>query len=352
MPVGEDAPNTNREAAPAASPGDDAAVRRGLSAPHGPVLDELESPSRRPARRLVLQGLGFLLSMAALGWALSLALSGENRGRLSMLRDADPAVAALLVAATTASMAMNGTMFWLLIRPYKRIGWIGVQATNAIAVFLSILPFKLGLVTRALIHHRRDGVPFKLLVAWMAGMAALGVAAFLPLGVAGLWFGTIDARWALVAGGGFLGTHAAGWVCARLALNYKVLSRLSLGSDMLLRDGRLLAAMAAARLADAGILSARFYLAAKLTGTDLPPDLCVLLGTTFFLISVVSPGGALGFRESGVAALALAKGFDEQALALVAVLVSLTEVLTSGGLAIIGCAIVRPDRLLLRPQSR
>ncbi len=311
------------------------------------MLADFEPPKHRAAVRLALQGVGFLVSLGALAWALSLALSDDNREKLAHLREAAAGPVIALLGATAMSVILNGVMFWLLIRRHRPIAPLAVVATNAIAVFLSILPFKLGLVVRGLIHHRRDRVPFKLLVAWLAAMAALGLASLLPMAGAGLWLKEMNTRWAIAALGGFTLAHAGAYACARLALRHRLLARLSLGSDALLRDGRTLFIVALARLGDVAMISVRFYLASRIAGHELPLNQCILYGSAFFLISVVSPGGALGFREAGVAALALALGLDSAALALIAAVVSLAEVLTSAAMALAGCFIVRPDKLFL-----
>lgn len=308
----------------------------------------MEPPSRRSRGALALQTFGFLLSLGALTWAISLAMSEGNRENLARLRHADTGTLALLGAATIASVIVNGLMFWATILPARRLKAIDVVATNSIAVFLSILPFKLGLVTRVLIHHRRDAIPFKLIVAWMGAMAALGLAVFVPLGAAGLWAKSIDARWALAAGLGILLTHAIGYACARAAKRQRWLSRLSLGADELLSDPRVLCGVGLMRLLDAGLLSARFLIASRIAGHDLNMAQATLMGTTFFLITVLSLGGALGFREGGIAALALAMGMDEKALALIALMVSGSEVVISGLMAAGSCFIIRPDKLLAR----
>lgn len=323
----------------------------GLTTPHHPVLLEIEHPRRRSPARLALQVVGLLLSIGALAWAVRLALAPENRASLERLRDAPASALIPLLASTALSIILNGLMFWLLIRPHRRLPLAGVLSTNAIAVFFSILPFKLGLLSRVLIHHRRDGLPMKLLIAWLAAMAALGLAAFAPLGAVGLLLGELNALWLLLAGLGFLATHALGYACARAAPRYRILSRLSLGADLMLRDVRLLALVACIRLLDAALLSARFMSASAITGHDLAAEQAVLLGTTFFLISVLSPLGALGFREGGVAALALALNLDTQAIALIGLLVSAAEVAVSSIMALVGFVIVRPDRILLRPRQ-
>ncbi|HBS28228.1 MAG TPA: hypothetical protein DEB06_01980 [Phycisphaerales bacterium] len=323
---------------------------RGLHAPSGPVLGGVEPVGgvRFTPVRVVLQTLGLLIGLGLLGWALSLALDEGNRASIEALRRAPADRVALLLGLSVAGLVLNGAMFWAVLRPLRRLALLDVMLVNAMATALSVLPFKLGLLTRVLVHHRRDGVRFKDLLAWIAAMGALALAVLLPLGLASAWRGRVDGLWWLVALGGAVVCSGAGVALGRISARAPVLRRLSLGADAIVRDWRPVLAHLALRLADVGLLAARFAVASSIVGYAMGPDRAVLFATTYFLLSVLAPAGTLGFREMGVAALGWAGEDDERALALVALVVSAAELLSAFVVALGGWARIRPDRLLLR----
>lgn len=316
----------------------------GLSAPVG-VLGELEPPSRRSAGRLALQLLGFVIGLALLGWAVSIALSEKNRHSLEAVFTAEPRTLAVLLAVSAVSVIVNGLMFWVVLRPLHRLSAVDTALTNAIAVFLSALPMKINLVARVLIHHRRDGVPFKDIMAWFAAMAALAVAVLLPMGLAGWWRGRIDAMWWIVGVGGSFAVSGLGVWLGYLSLRHPWLSKMSLGSDRIVRHWRTVLWHTLLRLSDMGLLAARFTAAAAAAHVDLPPERTVLLATTYFFLSVLAPLGALGFREMGVAGIAIATGADAGQITLVTLIVTAAEFVASGALSLVAWVRLRPDRL-------
>ena len=58
----------------------------------------------------------------------------------------------------------------------KRLGAIEIIAVNSLCTFLAVLPFKISVLARAAIHHKRDGVTFRQIVAWFAGITVMGLA--------------------------------------------------------------------------------------------------------------------------------------------------------------------------------
>lgn len=321
----------------------------GLHSPEGTPLEAMQMPRRWTRGRIALQALGLVVGLGLLAWALSLALGEGNRRSLEAMRHAPAWQALLLVALTATSVVLNGLMFWAVLRPVRKLAALDVVCVNTIATFLSILPFKLGLLMRALIHHRRDGVRFGMLVSWVAAMAALALSVLLPLGAAGLWRGRIDALWWITAAGGIVACNALGVVLGRLASRgWPILHRLSFGADAMVRHPGAVGVQAVIRIADIAVLAARFLVAAMIADRAMTPDQALLLATTYFLITLLTPAGTLGFREMGVAALGPASGLDHDAVALIVVIVSACDVATAGALSLPAALRLRPDRLLLR----
>lgn len=320
----------------------------GLRAPTGMMLGVIEGRAGWTRRRWAIQGAGLLLGLALLGWAISLAAGETNRASWMAMRQAPAGLAASLVGLSLVGVILNGLLFWVTLRPLHRLRPFEVIGVNAIATFLSALPMKMGLATRALIHYRRDGVSVRVMVSWIAAMGALALATLAPLGIAGLWRGHIDGPWWATAIGGAALCNALGVGLGIAAMRRPWLARLSMGSWELVRHPSVVLVHMTLRLADVAVLAGRFALAAAIARVPLDGGEATLLATTYFLLSVLAPAGTLGFREAGVAAVALSQGLDERALALVALTVSAAEFAAGGLLSAPAVIALRPDRLLRR----
>ena len=71
--------------------------------------------------------------------------------------------------------------------PVQRLRTLDVVAVNAIATLLNYLPFKLSVISRIVIHNRRDGVPLGKIVGWLAAVGVGGVISFGPVALVSLW---------------------------------------------------------------------------------------------------------------------------------------------------------------------
>lgn len=319
----------------------------GLHAPHG-ILRTIETPRRRRPGRLALQGLGFLIGLGLLGWVLSIALAEENRPTVHAFLEAPLHLLAAMVALTIGAIVINGGVFWVMLSPLRRLSLWEIVALNTVCTFLSVLPFKISAVMRVVYHHRRDRVPLRDIVSWFGAVGVCGLAILGPLFVVSLWRERLDWVWVVASLGSTAGATALAVPVARLARGpLPVLHRLSLGADRILRHGRIVAVQYVLRLADLGTVAGRFYVAGMIIGLDLPFDRAVLLGSTYFLIAVVSPASALGFAEMGTVAIATLTGLDANGVAVAALSVTLANVGTAGVGAVPLFFWLRPDRVLM-----
>jgi hypothetical protein len=328
--------------------------------------------------RLLVQLAGFAVSLALLGWCLSMALTPDNREQLQRLWGASPFQIGGLLLLSLLTLQINGMIFWTVLRPVRRLRLPDMLATNALATFLTYLPFKASALVRILIHNRRDRIPVLTIGAWFAAIAMLLLVALAPAAAAAAWRQQIDGLWlALTIGGqaalgGSLlmvartfrgGRGHARIVAIAAVLRLRPLERvlasrawtsLHAGFDMLACPKVIIAATAL-RLADIAVLAARFSLAAAIFGIDLPLDQAILISLSHFVIGVLSPFGVLGAREAGATSIAalLATGTDPAGtFAAVVLLVSATEAMVFLLGASIGLAWLRPDRLLRRPGTQ
>lgn len=290
-------------------------------------------PARqRPARwMIVVQVLGFGIGIFLLGWAVRVAMREENRAQLAKLSEASPGEILLLLMLAALSVGFNGYIFWVILNPVHRIRLTDVIATNAIATFLAYLPFKLSVVSRFVIHNRRDKVPVLTIGAWILAEAILMAAALGPFALVSLWQQEVNLLWWVVSllgvlvctvTGSALARQLAGDVgivrLSRIGLNERVtasasFSRLHSGFEMLGNPRATLLANAF-RLLDILAFALRFHVAAAVLDMPISAQDSLLLGATYFIIGAASPAGMLGTREAGTIAVAAMVGISSTAL--------------------------------------
>lgn len=276
---------------------------------------------------IVVQIVGFGIGIVLLGWAVRMALRPENREQLSKLSEATPGELMLLLTLAACSVGFNGIIFWVVINPVHRLRATDVIATNAIATFLAYLPFKLSVVSRFVIHNRRDGVPVLTIGAWILAEAVLMAAIMGPLVLVSLWQREVNLVWwiASLAGsfgctfiGSALARQLAGDVgiarLSRIGLSDRVTAskafvRVHSGFEMLAHPRATLIANTF-RMIDIIAFALRFYLAARVLELPISMEDSLLLGACYFLIGAASPAGMLGTREAGIIAISQMVGIS------------------------------------------
>lgn len=281
----------------------------------------------RSAARVAIQVLGFLAGIGLLAWCARVAFKDENREQLARLPEASPWSIGALVGLSAATLVFNGLIFYAQMRPVRRLRALDVVATNAFATLMNYLPFKLSLVSRVVIHNRRDGLPVLTIGAWLGAVAVtfigtVGVvvgAAVVLGGVGAAWWGLVGlglALWVLAQWAGarvFAGERGLARVHATAdrfgpALVGRVMrtgafTNLHAGLDMLAHPGATCAAVVL-RVGDIMSQATRLIVAAAVLGETLGWAEAVVLAAGHFLIGVISPFGMLGTREAGTAGLA------------------------------------------------
>ncbi|MBL4699538.1 MAG: flippase-like domain-containing protein [Phycisphaerales bacterium] len=290
---------------------------------HSPV-------AKRSLPMVLVQIIGFMGSIAALGWAVSMALREENREQLSKLSQATPTELMMLMGLATISVGFNGMLFWVVMNPVHKLRPTDVIATNAISTLLAYLPFKLSIVSRFVIHNRRDKIPILTIGAWIVAVTLLMLAVFGPITLASLWQREINTLWWIVSGIGILGSTLLGsWIARKLKgdvgtrrvaklLGNKLTatdsySRLHIGFEILANQ-RAAVIGNVFRVLDIGSFALRFYVAAIVLDLPISGADSLLLGATYFLIGMASPVGMLGTREAGTIAIASMVGISSAAL--------------------------------------
>lgn len=286
------------------------------------------APARAPRRRrrAVVQALGFLVGIVLLAWCASVAFGGPREAELRRLLHAPAWQVGALLALAALSAAINGVGFWSVLRPLHRLRLADVVAVNFVSSFLAFLPFKLGAVFRVGVHHKRDGVPMRDIIAWLAAFAALSLATLLPMAGAMLWRKQPDLVWVLASLAGAAACIGLGVVLARLTRTNKWLRHASLGSWRIVGSPWPGVWCGACKALDTFVHAARFLLAAYIFGIGLPPDRALVYAAMYYLLGAASPAGMLGVREAGIVILGL--GEQREQLAQLVLTLSATEALT------------------------
>jgi len=286
---------------------------------------------RRSGRDVAFQLVGFALGLALIAWCLHRAFSGDG-GRETWERiSAAPAWAIWgLALSSLASLAVNGLMFWFLVRPVRPIGVVEMQGINLVASVLNYLPLPLrvGLLARIAYHWRVNRMS-----ALEIG-ALLGAAILVTMVVAGgLSAGVVAFPFtgAGIALGASIAALAIGVLLIRRVARWEFLVRRTRNAERIFADGRAFGGGVAMRTVDAIAWSIRMACAVAVLGLPLTIAESAILGLVAVAASM-NPLGRFGFREATVAWLAgflfagrMEPGELEQAFARLAIVESAAE---------------------------
>jgi hypothetical protein len=296
----------------------------------------------------VVQVVGLVVGLGLLAWALSLALGGDNREALQRLRHASAGTLLALAGLTALSVVINGVAFWATLRPLRRIPLAETIGVNAIATFLSVLPFKIGLVARSLLHMRRHGVPMRELLAWYVAFAGLTGVTMVITGAIGAAPGLSDAARFGLAAAALVAVCVATPFAARWIAGVRVLRGRMLGLDVILARPSAVWTHVGLRLLDIATFGLRFWLIAGAVGVPLSALQALKLGGTYLFIQATAPAGTLGFAEAGTAGAGDLIGLDAQAVVLMALIATAAQLVVAGAMALLAAAWLRPWQVVVR----
>ncbi len=305
--------------------------------------------------KILLQVCGAFIGIALLIWALRLATSGDNAQRIEVLRQAPIEKVAALFALSALSLCINGVMFNITLRPLKKIPLGETIAANWIATCLSVLPFKLSLIVRTLVHVRKHGVSWKHMGAWYAAFAGL------TLGTVGIVVAVIVLRGVFDAvtiglivlslGAFLLIVHGGGLLIPAVAKRFPKFGLLSMGAERIALSRGIVAAHVGLRLLDLCTYGLRFWIAASIAGVALTPSQGMQVGSTNMLLRAMAPAGTLGFTEAGTAFAGGLMGLSKETVALLALVCSAGEFMTALPLAIIAWIWLAPHKFISKNAS-
>jgi hypothetical protein len=301
----------------------------------------------------VIQIVGLLIGIALMIWAMKMALGGDNRQALQNLRNASPLLVASLVGLSLFSIVLDALVFWVTLTPRRKLPIGEMLATNSIAVFLSILPFKLSMIVRSAIHVRRHKVALKELISWFITFGGVSMASILAcaggallasqiwpqptlLGTTAIALALLLLAWLAIVGVGQLAIRSS----------IKALRFMTLGTADLISSPTAVGAGLAIRAVDVATFAARFAIAAAILGVPMTIAQSAQLGSVYLLLQAGAPAGALGFAEAGTAGAGKLIGMSTQEVAGLALLTTAVRLAIAGICAAISWLWLRPDRLL------
>jgi hypothetical protein len=232
---------------------------------------------------------GFVIGLALLAWCIKGAI---EKGGWERLADADVGLVAGMLGCSLLSALINGAMFWVTIRPLKRLRFWDLQWLNFVGNLLNYAPVRLGAIARVLYHLRVDRLNLLQIGGWFTFIGyilCLGIGSCL---LATLARDRIDWIWAALV----LGQMALGGVLTRVVVGNRLLIRYGQGVDRIIADPLALWGAIGLRLADLTAYSGRMAIAMTILGINLPTAHVIILALVALAASLI-PFGRLGFRE-------------------------------------------------------
>jgi len=294
-------------------------------------------PLRRRGR--VVQIAGFCVGIALLVWCIHAALKPEAAEGWQRLFAASPAALIGLLACSLVSAAVNGAMFWISIRPARKVRLRDMQILNVTASMLNYAPVRLGAMARIVYHVRVDQIPLRVVGAWFILLAGIVLVAAIPAAGLLLFRPNVDALFLLLSvSGAMLGIFAARFALLAL-LGVGWIGRVASDSAAIIRSLWALPAATALRLLDFAAYGTRLWIAIGVLGLTLSPADAALLAVVALVTGLI-PFGRLGFREFCVAIaaqqLAVSSEQIESSMAQLALIDSAAEMLVLLPLGAIG----------------
>ncbi len=269
---------------------------------------EQTSTSLWSPRRIITQLLGFAIGVALLGWCINNAIKGGDWSRIA---DANPLLVAALLGCSVISLLVNGTIFWITIRPVQPLRWTDLQLVNLTTSILNYAPIRLGLITRIAYHIRVDRMPVVRLGGWFAAvLATMGLCLGAAV-VSTVLRPSFDWIW----GAMLVGQLVLGGLFVQALMSQSIFVRYGRGMHQMLAHPTALWGAVGLRMVDIAAFAGRMACAVAIMQLQLSASDIVLLALATLALTL-NPLGRFGFREAGVALVAerLAAGLSADQL--------------------------------------
>ena len=245
-------------------------------------------------RKIVFQVIGFVAGLVLI--AICFRTAFQDGADWSRIREASPGLITALLVTGLLSTVLDGMVFWAIMRPYHRLGFMEVQGANMTASFLNYGPVRLGTIFRIVFHARVDEIPLIPILAWFAAITVTTAACMGSVFIATILVGSPGIAWSCIVAILLLLSGACLWLVSRTAM---VRSRAN-GIERMFGDPQALTAGLVGRLFVLASICVRMSLAAQILELDIETDLVVMISITALLSSFI-PLGRFGWREATVA---------------------------------------------------
>lgn len=264
--------------------------------------EELETGSPSAVRWLM-----YAAALGLLGLCIYLAIGQAQEGEQSgwqRLSEADPRHAAGLLLLVAANIAINGVIFWAVVKPFERdrpVSLTDMTALIGATALLNYLPARAGMIGRAAYLKRKHAVSYRASVVMLIAVAGGTMFLFAVVVAATLWRQGIDAVWWLSVGAVLVAAAIAAPTAMRLKLRWTPgLKSVS--------DGWFVEHPVRARLGALGLLllrgldvftfAGRVWLGAQIVGSPIELHGAMLMATGGMFITLAAPvANGLGLRE-------------------------------------------------------
>jgi hypothetical protein len=243
-----------------------------------------------------VQAVAWIVGMALLAWCISIAFTGDG---WKQVMNASAGDVIGLIVCSLVSQIVNGIIFWISIRPVKRLKWSHMVLLNLTVSLLNYAPIRAGLLARVAYHIRIDRMRLIIILGWFGALGVTFILALAACGGAALIHQSIDWIWVLIV----LGLTALGCIMTQAMLSHRFVERIGGGLEQTLTKTLPLWSSAFLRLFDIGAFIGRMWFAASILELDLSHTEITMLGLTAIAASL-NPVGRTGFREVAVAFIA------------------------------------------------
>ena len=251
-------------------------------------------------RRAALQVAGFAFGSALVLWvvkgALEVAADPSRTGIVDAVRAAwqsRPLLVVGLAATTLLSLVIDGALFWLVLLPVRRLGFMEIQWLTMVTATSNFFPVRLGIPVRYSYALLANRMPFAEATAWFVAVTLVILVSLGAITVATAAFPSPGAGWiALVVAG-----IGAGWFAFRHAAALgPVARRLGPWLPMVTTPWTYWAGTLI-RVAEVFLWIVRMWCAAEILGLGLDFATVTVLGVASIAV-MLNPLGRLGFREA------------------------------------------------------
>ena len=251
-------------------------------------------------RSIAVQVVGFAIGVAIVAWIVKGALEAANApGRAGIMESvsaawqARPWLVAGIAITTVLSMVIDGALFWLVLLPVRRLGFMEMQWVTYAAATSNFFPVRLGLPARYAYAMLANRMSFAESTAWFAATTVVILVSLGAVVVATAVDPRPDLVWCLLV----VGVLAAGGLAlqrvARLAPVQRVMGRWTpmLTTQSTYWVGTLL------RAGEVLLWIVRMWCAGEILGLGLDFATVTVLGVASIAV-MLNPLGRVGFREA------------------------------------------------------